>query len=337
MQIFEHFGLKKFNTFGIDALARLFTEIQCPADYEDLLRFYQEVKLPLLPLGCGSNILFTKNFDGLVAKISTKGIKKIAEDDDTATIDVAAGELWEDLIKYCIKEQLHGLENLSGIPGQAGSSPIQNIGAYGVEVKNCIWEVYAISTEDGEKLRFSNSDCRFGYRDSIFKRELKGKVIITNVVFCLSKKIKFMLEYGGVAEEVKRISATPDLAAVSKAISTIRDKKIPNPKDIGSAGSFFKNPVVEKEPFEELLARYPDISHYPATDGRHKLAAAWLIDRCGWKGYRKGDAGVNDKQALILVNYGQAAGAEILQLAQQIQDSVHDKFGVFLETEVNIL
>ncbi|HNZ41918.1 MAG: UDP-N-acetylmuramate dehydrogenase [Bacteroidales bacterium] len=337
MQIFEHFDLKKFNTFGIEARARLFAEIQYPADYSELLEVHQKTELPLLPLGCGSNMLFTKNYDGLVAKISTKGISKIAEDEDTVTIDVAAGELWEDLIAYCIKEQLSGLENLSGIPGQAGSSPIQNIGAYGVEVKSCIKEVLAISIENGEKLRFSNADCRFGYRDSIFKRDMKGRVIITNVVFCLSKKARFMLEYGGVAEEVKRISDTPDLAAVSKAICNIRDKKIPNPKDIGSAGSFFKNPVIEKEAFEQLLARYPDISHYPAAEGRHKLAAAWLIDHCGWKGYRKDDTGVNDKQPLILVNYGQATGTEILHLSQQIQDSVHEKFGVYLETEVNIL
>ncbi|HOV10264.1 MAG TPA: UDP-N-acetylmuramate dehydrogenase [Bacteroidales bacterium] len=337
MQIFEHFDLKNFNTFGIAAYARQFTEIRCQDDYAELIGFYQETKLPLLPLGCGSNILFTKNYEGLVARINSKGIRKIAEDDNTATIDVAAGELWEDLIKYCIKEQLCGLENLSGIPGQAGSSPIQNIGAYGVEVKSCIKEVVALSIENGEKLRFSNADCRFGYRDSIFKRELKGKVIITNVIFSLSKKTQFTLEYGGVAEEVKRISAEPDLAAVSKAICTIRDKKIPNPKDIGSAGSFFKNPVIENEPFEHIIARYPDMPHYPAAANRHKLAAAWLIDRCGWKGYRQGDAGVNDKQPLILVNYGQAGGDEIIQLAHQIQDSVYEKFGIYLETEVNIL
>ncbi|HNW89244.1 MAG TPA: UDP-N-acetylmuramate dehydrogenase [Bacteroidales bacterium] len=338
MQFFENFNLKKFNTFGITAYARWFGEVSNQNDFDELLNFYHETKMSLLPLGCGSNILFTNNYEGLVAKISTKGIRKVSEDENTATIDVAAGELWDDVIKFCITEELYGLENLSGIPGQAGSSPIQNIGAYGTEVKNCIKEVYAMSIDDGSLLRFSNRECQFGYRDSIFKREMKGKAIITHVLFSLSKTPEFHLDYGGVAEEVGRLSNNnPDIATVSKAICNIRDSKIPNPTEIGSAGSFFKNPQIPNEQFVQLIAQFPCMPHYPAADNRHKLAAAWLIDQCGWKGYRKGDAGVNNKQPLILVNYGNAGGSDIIELSRQIQDSILEKFGVYLETEVNIL
>lgn len=338
MEFFENFNLKKFNTFGMDVSARWFSEISGPHDYEELLGFYHETKVPLLPLGGGSNILFTKDYDGLAAKISTKGFKKIAEDETSATIDVAAGELWEDLIQFCITEALYGLENLSGIPGQVGSSPIQNIGAYGMEVKNCIKEVGAISLDDGSRMKFTQPECNFGYRDSIFKRQLKGKVIITNVVFHLSKNPDFHLEYGGVAEEVRRISGNePNLATVSKAICNIRDRKIPNPKELGSAGSFFKNPMIDDRQFHLLLEKFPKIPHYPAPDNRHKLAAGWLIDQCGWKGYRAGDAGVNEHQALILVNYNHASGTEIMELSKKIQESILDKFGVFIEPEVNIL
>jgi len=338
MELFENFSLKKFNTFGMDVSARWFAEISLPHDYEELLSFYHETKIPLLPLGGGSNILFTKNYEGLAAKISTKGFKKLSEDDTSATIDVAAGELWEDLIRFCITEELYGLENLSGIPGQVGSSPIQNIGAYGTEVKNCIKEVYAISLDDGSRIKFTQPECNFGYRDSIFKRQLKGKVIITNVVFHLSKTPDFHLEYGGVAEEVRRISSNePDLATVSKAICNIRDQKIPNPKEVGSAGSFFKNPMIEEEQFNQLIVRFPKMPHYTAADNRHKLSAGWLIDQCGWKGHRTGDAGVNEHQALILVNYKSATGTEILDISKKIQKSILEKFGIYLEPEVNIL
>jgi len=338
MEFFENFSLKKFNTFGMDVNARWFAEISMQQEFEELLGFYHEKKIPLLPLGGGSNILFTKNYEGLAAKISTKGFKKLAEDDTSATIDVAAGELWEDLINFCITEELYGLENLSGIPGQVGSSPIQNIGAYGTEVKNCLKEVYAISLDDGSRMKFTQPECHFGYRDSIFKRQLKGKVIITNVVFRLSKTPDFHLEYGGVADEVRRISSQePDLATVSKAICNIRDRKIPNPKDIGSAGSFFKNPQIDEEQFNRLITRFPTMPNYPAPENMHKLAAAWLIEQCGWKGYRKGDAGVNEMQPLILVNYGKAHGAEIVELSHRIQDSIYEKFGNLLEPEVNIL
>ncbi|HOY30331.1 MAG TPA: UDP-N-acetylmuramate dehydrogenase [Bacteroidales bacterium] len=337
MQVHENFCLKKFNTFGIDAYTRWFAEISLQNDYDELLRFYHEQKIPLLPLGGGSNLLFTENFDGIIAKISTRGITIISEDDRSTIVDAAAGEPWEHLIAFCITNELYGLENLSGIPGQVGSSPIQNIGAYGVEVKNCISEVYAINIDDGSRSKFSDRECQFGYRDSIFKREMKGRVIITDVVFRLSKIRHFNLGYGGVAEEVQQISQVPDLASVSKAICNIRDKKIPNPKETGSAGSFFKNPLIDNDLFFNLKEQYPDIPHFTAADDRHKLAAAWLIDRCGWKGYRKGDAGVNKLQPLILVNYGTASGSEIVDLARQIQNSVFEKFGVYLEPEVNIL
>ncbi len=338
MQLIENFSLKKFNTFGIDVQAHLFTEITCLKDFEELISIHHGSGLPLLPLGGGSNILFTKDYTGLVAKISNKGIKIISENENDVLIEAAAGELWEDLIGYCIKNKYYGLENLSGIPGQVGSSPIQNIGAYGVEVKDCIKEVGTIDLDDGRNRNFSGAECNFSYRDSIFKRELKNKVIITNVVFKLSKVEHFNLKYGGVLEEIRRISdETPGIAAVSKAISNIRGRKIPEPKDLGSAGSFFKNPVITNELFEQLIKKYPDMPNYPANDNKRKLAAGWLVEQCGWKGYRAGDAGVCENQALILVNFGNVSGTEILELSKKIRESIFEKFGINIDPEVNIL
>lgn len=338
MQILKDFPLKHLNTFGIAARAEFYIELSSENDIKTFLHTTACRKLPLLIIGGGSNILLTKNFAGCVVHINTKGITLVAEDDSIVLIEVAAGEKWESLIEYCVNNNYYGLENLSGIPGQVGSSPIQNIGAYGVEVKDSIFEVHTIDLDDRSKKVFTADECRFGYRDSIFKQELKGKVLIEKVVFQLSKQSKVNLSYKGVKEEVQRISPDKvDLKSVSQAILNIRKNKIPDVKDIGSAGSFFKNPIIKKEQMDYLVSKFPDISYYKLNNDNYKLAAAWLIEQCGWKGYRKGDAGVNDKQPLILVNYGNATGKEIIELSQEIQRSVFEKFKVSLETEVNII
>ena len=288
-------------------------------------------------LGSGSNVLFTQDFDGYVVRVVSKDIKIISESDDECFVEVAAGEEWDDLIQFCIQHNLYGLENLSGIPGTVGSSPIQNIGAYGVEVKDSIHQVHAVRLDDFEELHLKNSDCMFGYRDSIFKNELKANVFIASVVFRLSKQECFALDYSGVAEEVKRISPhKTDLKAVSNAIKNIRNSKIPDPTLVGSAGSFFKNPIVDITKLNQLLVEFPSLIYYKVTEQTFKLAAAWLIEQCGWKGYRQGDFGVNQLQPLILVNYGDASGKDILLLSQQMQQSVFAKFGIELHPEVNI-
>jgi len=338
MQITENYPLKQLNTFGIKARAAFFTELHDENDISEFLHRTKFRDLPLLMLGGGSNLLFTRDFEGLVVHINHKGIRVIREDVNYVFVEAAAGEKWEDLIAYCIANNYGGLENLSGIPGNVGSSPIQNIGAYGVEVKDCISEVHVFNPVDGYKSVINAEECRFGYRDSIFKRELKGKVMIDKVVFCLSKKPDFNLCYKGVEEEVGRISPNnTDIKAVSQAIQNIRKSKIPDTEEVGSAGSFFKNPFVDKTELERLSSQFPQIPFYKNDDGTFKLAAAWLIEQCGWKGYRKGDAGVNGSQPLILVNYGNATGQEIFALSVEIRKSVNDRFGVELETEVNII
>jgi UDP-N-acetylmuramate dehydrogenase len=338
MQISQNYPLKHLNTFCISANAAFFVAIRTENDINDFLLSTSLKNIPLLILGGGSNVLFTKDFDGCVVHMDTKGISVTAEDDDYVILEAAAGEKWENLIEFCVEHNYGGLENLSGIPGNVGSSPIQNIGAYGAEVKNCIFEVHTIDLTDGSRKEYVADECRFGYRDSIFKHELKGKVLIEKVVFYLSKKPEFNLCYKGVEEEVKRIS--PDnvnIKAISAAIQNIRKAKIPDTQTVGSAGSFFKNPFVNNKEMDVLLSSFPDISYNKTDENCYKLAAAWMIEQCGWKGYRKGDASVNENQPLILVNYGKASGSEILELSVQIRESVAEKFGIELEEEVNIV
>ncbi len=338
MQIFQDYPLKNLNTFGIQAKAAFFTELHSEYDFKDFMINSALRAIPLLILGGGSNVLLTKDFDGCVVHVNNKGIEVIGEDEDVVLVEAAAGELWENLIAFCIRHNYGGLENLSGIPGTVGSSPIQNIGAYGVEVKDCIAEVHVFMLDDSSKKILLTEECRFGYRDSIFKRELKGKVLIEKVVYCLSKQPEFNLSYKGVLEEVMRISQGEiNIRTVSEAIQHIRGSKIPDTIELGSAGSFFKNPCVGKKKMDELLKEFHKISYYKNNEDSFKLAAAWLIEQCGWKGYRKGDAGVNPTQPLILVNYGHASGQEILDLSVEIQKSVEEKFGVWLEAEVNII
>jgi UDP-N-acetylmuramate dehydrogenase len=337
MQIKNHFSLKDFNTFGIDVCATEFVVIKSHQDLLDLIKGRDFTKEKFLLLGGGSNILFTKDFEGLVIKIEIDGIELLKEDDDHVWINAGAGELWHELVVYCIDKGWSGLENLSLIPGMVGAAPIQNIGAYGVEVKDLIEEVIGIDLTEKIFKTISSKECAFEYRSSIFKTALKNKFIITDVVFKLSKKPLLHIEYGSINDELKRKNIQhPTIRDISNTVISIRQSKLPDPKTIGNAGSFFKNPVVTHEKLEELKVSYPTIVSYPFGK-EFKLAAGWLIEQAGWKGFKEGNVGCHEKQALVLVNFGNASGMEILQLAEKIQQSVFNKFNVELEMEVNVV
>jgi UDP-N-acetylmuramate dehydrogenase len=333
----ENISLKTYNTFGIDVNTRFFAEILTEEDVTDMAVTLRDVHLPLLILGGGSNVLFTKDFTGTVLKISRKGISVIKEDEDSVWVKVCAGEHWDDLVLFCVERGWGGLENLSAIPGNAGTSPVQNIGAYGVEMKDTFCELDAFDLESNEKRIFSNPECEFGYRDSIFKSKFIKRFIILNVTFRLSKKPVLHLDYGNIREELEHMKADrPGIKQIREAICSIRARKLPDPAVTGNAGSFFKNPVMTSAQFEKLKRSFPGIISFQ-QDGKIKLAAAWMIEQCGWKGKRVGNAGVHSTQPMVLVNHGNATGPEILQLSNEIRKSVYEKFGVMLETEVNII
>jgi len=290
-----------------------------------------------LILGGGSNILFTRNVSGWVLKNEITGIEKFHEDDEFYYVRVGAGENWHRFVMHCIQNHWAGVENLSLIPGNTGASPMQNIGAYGVEIKDVFHELEAFHKREREMVKFGLEDCEFGYRESIFKQRFKDQFVILKVSFRLRKQPVFNTSYGAIEEELKRMGVqTLSIAAISQAVINIRTNKLPDPTIIGNAGSFFKNPEIEEKQFGVLKSEYPSMVGYPLADGKVKLAAGWLIEQCGWKGYRRGDAGCHAKQALVLVNYGNATGREIYVLSEEIQDSVLRKFGVKLEKEVNI-
>lgn len=329
-------NLKPYHTFQTEAYCNQLFEITDDLQIHNLID--QGVfKNRFLILGGGSNLLFTQNFDGVVVKMEPKGIEVLGENSSKVYVKVAAGEDWEDLIMYCMEHDYYGVENLTGIPGKVGSSPVQNIGAYGVEVKDTIFQVHAISLETKQKKVFSNDQCCFAYRDSIFKNDLKNKWIITAVVFELSKIKQFNMEYAALKGELDKRYPNPTLQQLIALINEIRDAKLPDIKKIGSAGSFFKNPIVPKKHYEYLKQNYSNLTGYETEPGFVKLAAGQLIDLAGWKGYREGDAGVYPLQALVLVNYGNATGKEIQNLYQKIQQSVLEKFQVAIVPEVNIL
>lgn len=329
-------NLKPYHTFQTEAYCNQLFEITDDLQIHNLID--QGVfKNRFLILGGGSNLLFTQNFDGVVVKMEPKGIEVLGENSSKVYVKVAAGEDWEDLIMYCMEHDYYGVENLTGIPGKVGSSPVQNIGAYGVEVKDVIFQVHAISLETKQKKVFSNDQCCFAYRDSIFKNDLKNKWIITAVVFELSKIKQFNLEYAALKGELDKRYPNPTLQQLIALINEIRDAKLPDIKKIGSAGSFFKNPIIPKKHYESLKQNYSNLTGYETESGFVKLAAGQLIDMAGWKGYREGDAGVYPLQALVLVNYGNATGKEIQNLYQKIQQSVLEKFQVAIVPEVNIL
>lgn len=336
MQIQENFPLKPYNTFGIQASAQYFSSFTNVEQLTELKTQYS--RLPTLILGGGSNLLFTHNFEGIVMKNDVKGIEKIKEDNDHVYVRVGAGENWHQFVMYCIQNNWAGVENLSLIPGNVGASPMQNIGAYGVEIREVFHELKAFHLQEKSNYNFTLKDCAFGYRDSVFKQKYKDQFAILQVTFRLNKKPVFNTSYGAIEQELEKMGIKElSIAAISQAVINIRSSKLPDPVVIGNAGSFFKNPVVPNEKFEKLKQSFPNIAAYPNPDGSVKLAAGWLIEQCGWKGFRRGDAGVHEKQALVLVNYGNATGKEIYDLSTEILESVINKFGVQLEREVNII
>lgn len=338
MQVSENVLLKSYNTFGIEAQARYFAAFSSVAALQELTAQQRAQQLPLMILGGGSNILFTQDFNGWLLKNEIKGISIVKEDNDYVYVKSGAGENWHQFVQHCIGLNLAGLENLSLIPGNVGASPMQNIGAYGVEIKDVFHELEALHLADNKVVTFNNADCHFGYRESVFKKEYRQQFAILSVTYRLSKQPHFNTSYGAINEELQRMNVTDlSIQAISQAVINIRSSKLPDPAKIGNAGSFFKNPTISKAQYTALQEAYPQLVAYPVADEHFKLAAGWLIEQCGWKGYRKGDAGVHAKQALVLVNYGHAKGREIYDLSQEILDSVEEKFGVALEREVNII
>ena len=334
----ENISLKPYNTFGIDARAAYFASFTTVDALQSLLNEDLARKHQLLVLGGGSNLLLTKDVDGLVLKNSISGIELVKEDEQHYYIKVGAGEVWHHFVMHCVSHGFGGVENLSLIPGSVGASPMQNIGAYGVEIRDVFHELEALHIQEQEVHKFGLADCAFGYRESVFKNRLKGQYIITSVTYRLQKQPVFNTSYGAIKTELERMGVKElSITAISQAVINIRTSKLPDPKEIGNAGSFFKNPIVTNEVFEALKSEYPNIAAFPAGEGFAKIAAGWLIEQCGWKGYRRGDAGCYPKQALVLVNYGQATGDEMLQLSYDIRESVKKKFGIGVEPEVNVI
>ncbi|MBK8496991.1 MAG: UDP-N-acetylmuramate dehydrogenase [Chitinophagaceae bacterium] len=347
MVLQKNISIKPYNTFGINVYANLFATFNSVDELSELLEFNQPQttnrKPQTLILGGGSNILFTNNFDGLVLKNEIKFIKEIKEDEHHIYVQVGAGENWHQFVLHCIKKGWAGVENLSLIPGNVGASPMQNIGAYGVELKDVFYSLEAWHIHDKKMLNFTLNDCEFGYRDSVFKRKYKDQFVITDVTFRLNRIPEYHISYGAIGQELEKMGVKGlSLQAVSQAIINIRSSKLPDPAVIGNAGSFFKNPEISSSQFAVLSSQFPGIVGYDLPNGNVKLAAGWLIEQCGpengtsWKGFRRGDAGCHDKQALVLVNYGNALGSEIYNLSEEILLSVKEKFGVSLEREVNI-
>lgn len=329
-------SMAAYNTFGIDVQAASLTEVNTVDELRVALE-QNASQLPLLVLGGGSNILFTKPVDAFVIINKIQGIRIVEEQGDQLVIEAGGGEVWHDFVQYTVHHGWGGIENLSLIPGSVGASPMQNIGAYGVEIKDVFHSLDALEIATGKIHTFTKDDCAFGYRESVFKRALKDRFVITAVRYVLQKKPTFHTGYGAIQQELEAMGVSElSVKAISEAVIRIRQSKLPDPKVLGNAGSFFKNPVVSAELAQRILKSHPNAPHYPQGDGTEKLAAGWLIEQCGLKGYRQGNCGVHEKQALVLVNYGGATGNEIFGLSQHVLDTVHAKFGVLLEREVNI-
>lgn len=336
LQIQENVSLKNFNSFGIEAKARYFAEISNPEELTELFTDPQWLQTERLILGGGSNMLFIKDFDGLVIRINIRGIEHRINH-DKVIVEAGAGENWKELVNFCVDHGFAGIENLALIPGSVGASPVQNIGAYGVELKDVFQSCQAFEIATCEFKTFTREDCHFGYRESIFK-QLKGRYIITSVKFCLSLIPDLKLHYGAIEQELANRQITaPTIKDVAEIVSHIRVSKLPDPSTIGNAGSFFKNPVIPFARFTLLQKQYPQMVNYPLGEGMVKLAAGWLIEQCGWKGKVVGNTGTWKNQALVLVNHGSATGLEVYNLSSQIIDSVYTKFGVMLDREVNMI
>jgi len=336
--IYKNIQLKKYNTFGLEYTAKCMIKIKTEKEATALFNGTVAWKKPLLILGCGSNILFISDFQGTILYPELKGIKIEGQEPEKGNVIVSAGAgvNWDDFVAWSVNKGFGGIENLSLIPGKVGATPVQNIGAYGVEVKELITKVKTLNINDGSIRVFSNNECEFGYRNSIFKTREKGKYLVTRVYYRMKIKPLLNLSYDSLKEEVNKLG-TETLKNVRQAVINIRRSKLPDPEITGNAGSFFKNPVVKSSLATHLKDKYPEMSFFKDQEGYMKLAAGWLIDRCGWKGKRKGDAGVHYKQALVLINYGKATGKEIYNLSEEIKKSVYEKFGVELEREVEVI
>lgn len=334
MEFHSNFSLKNYNTFGIDVKAKKFVSISTLEELKEVLSIENEIFL----LSGGSNMLLTKDIDKTVVHIDLKGIKILEESKDQVVVEVYAGEDWHQFVLWCVNHDFGGIENLSLIPGNVGTCPIQNIGAYGVEVKDVIESVETIEIKSGKTKTFSNSECQFGYRNSIFKNTLKGKFVITKVRFKLTKvKHNLNTSYGAIESELSSNNIqNPTIKDISNAVIAIRQSKLPDPKEIGNSGSFFKNPVISKSHFERLQEKYPKIPSYPIDEFTVKVPAGWLIETAGFKGKRFGEAGIHDRQALVLVNHGNACGQEVFKVAKHIQSKIYIDFGIELEIEVNV-
>lgn len=338
-RVLENYSLQSLNTFGIDVKAKYFVEIHSIEQYHHLLNAGLHSHVPHIFWGGGSNVLLTQDLNALVVKVAIEGIEVIKEDEHHVWVRAGAGVVWHDFVQYTVSHHWAGIENLSLIPGTVGAAPMQNIGAYGVEIKDTFDHLQAFHLTNQVLETFDAEACRFGYRESYFKHEGKGKYLIAYVCFKLNKIAKAQTSYGAIQDVLNAKSITqPSIQDVSDAVIEIRKSKLPDPKEIGNSGSFFKNPTLDATQAAALMEKYPEIPHYPvAGSSEIKFPAGWLIEQAGWKGFRDGDAGVHAKQALVLVNYGQASGKQILALSEKIKQSILSKFGVVLETEVNIL
>ena len=337
MQVLRNFSLKDFNSFGIDVKAAKFISVKHPEDLSSILR--KSYASELFILGGGSNMLLTEDIQKTVLHIALKGKRVISETEDEVIIEAAAGENWHQFVLYTLSLGLGGLENLSLIPGNVGTAPIQNIGAYGVELKDSFISCKAMNIQTLEERDFNLEDCKFEYRNSVFKHKLKGQYIITSVRFKLTRKNhRLHTDYGAITTELEKQGINdPSIQDISNAVIAIRNSKLPDPKELGNSGSFFKNPVIDTDHYNVLLSEYTEMPSYKISQDKVKVPAGWLIDKAGLKGYRNGDAGVHKNQALVLVNYGAASGIEILNLARKVQDTIRQKFNIDLEPEVNIL
>ena len=338
MTLKEKYSLKTLNMFGVEVSAKYFIEAKNETDIKEALSFSKTENLPVLCIGGGSNILFTKDFNGIVIKIGIKGINILEETKEYAIIESYAGEFWDDLVTFCVNNEFYGIENLSLIPGTVGAAPIQNIGAYGIELKDVLDSVEGIFTDSNTKKVFTNPECGFDYRDSIFKHELKDKFIVTKIILKLSKKKKFNLNYRAFQEFLNLVDKEKiTIKDVSELVKEIRSSKLPDIKEYGNAGSFFKNPEISSVEFFRLQERYPDIVHFQVEKGKYKIPAGWLIEKSGFRGKREGEVGTYKHQALVIINYGNANGKEIISFAEKIQEAVKIKFGIKLIPEVNII
>jgi len=333
----SNFPLKNFNTFNLSAKAKYFYEFLDELSLLQILNHKKYKNEKLLILGGGSNLLFSKDYDGIILKNSISGIKKISEDENSLIVEVGAGENWHDFVLWSVEKNLSGIENLALIPGLVGASPIQNIGAYGMEVKDTIIQVTYIDIKTGMIKTLKNNECNFSYRNSIFKKELKNKIAITSVTFKLSKQDLNITKYGAIKSELESLQKPPSCKSICQAVINIRTRKLPNPDKLGNSGSFFKNPIISNEKFNKLQKKFPEIVAYKENSNNMKVAAGWLIDKAGWRGYKKNNVGVYQNQALVLVNYGRATGQEVINLSKDIQESIFKKFQIEIFPEVNII